>query len=186
MSMYVYEVDKKKAIWLAMRADAHDILKRQLNIDKNVVRRVEEQLYTWVVQEDMLTSYHMVMYKELMGYIIMAPTNLKNTLVTHFYETMPQIIKSFTSHISQFHQHTLPTVSNKYPSESKQLFYEVVRPKLMAMATTTKNDLPPCTACKTNEYMTLIAVQTRSGDEAATIFPKCMKCQKILTDSPLN
>ena len=186
MSMFVYEVDNTKALWLALRADAHDILQRQLNIDQNAVRQTEEQLYACVVQKDTLTGYHMIMYKELMRYIIMAPTNIKKAMVSNFQETMPQLIESFTSHISQFHQHMTPTSSNDYPSESKRLFYEVIRPKLMALSATTKNDLPACTTCKTNEFMTLIAVQTRSGDEAATIFPKCMKCQKILTDSPLN
>lgn len=184
--MYVYEVDTTKALWLALRADAHDILKRQLNIDHDLVRQTEEQLYACVVQKDTLTSYHMIMYKELIRYIIMAPANMKDAMVRNFQQTMPQLIESFTSHVSQFHQHTLPVSSNDYPSESKRLFYEVIRPKLMALAATTTNDLPACSACKTNEYMTLIAVQTRSGDEAATIFPKCMKCQKILTDSPLN
>lgn len=60
MSMYVYEVDNTKALWLALCADAHDILKRQLHIDHDVVRRTEDQLYACVVQEDTLTSYHMI------------------------------------------------------------------------------------------------------------------------------
>lgn len=52
----------------------------------------------------------------------------------------------------------------------------------MALAADTEIDLPPCPNCQTKEYMTLVGIQTRSGDEAETLFPKCMKCNLLMKD----
>ncbi len=187
VKMHVYEVEETKALWLALRADAHQVLGKVLGVNAQQVSELEKRVYYYsiVPQETCITPYHMVLYKELLSQIRLAHPDLRKGLVDDFKTNMPKLIKSYTSHISVL-LHDANEEVKEYETESKRLFYTEVRPKLMALAANTTNDLPSCPTCKTNEFMSTIEIQTRSGDEAATVYAKCMKCQNILTDTPLN
>jgi DNA-directed RNA polymerase subunit M/transcription elongation factor TFIIS len=184
--MHVYEVDDFKALWLSLRADSHMILEKVLKLPKDQVHVFEEKVYMSVVGEANIniTPYHMTMYRELLCHIRSAHPDLVHGLVKDFNATLPKLIKSFTSHISVF-LHAKEEVK-EFGTESQRLFHKELRPQLMALAANIESNLPSCPTCNTNEYMTIVPIQTRSADEAATLFPKCMKCQKLLTDKPLN
>ena len=184
--MHVYEVEETKALWLALRADAHQVLSKTLDIPSTKVSEFEHKVYCSVVGIcKSITPYHMKVYKELLSQIRLSHPEMQKGLVEDFKTNMPKLVKSYTSHISVF-LHSKNKKVQEYESESKKLFYNEVRPKLMVLSAETKNELPECPTCRTNEFMGTIEIQTRSGDEAATIFPKCMKCQKILRDHILN
>jgi DNA-directed RNA polymerase subunit M/transcription elongation factor TFIIS len=184
--MHVYEVEETKALWLALRADAHHVLTKTLDIPSNKVSELEHKVYYSVVGTgETTTLYHIKVYKEILSQIRLAHPDMQKGLVEDFKTNMPKLVKSYTSHISVF-LHANNEEVKEYESDSKKLFYNEVRPRLLALSAETKNELPECPICKTNEFMGTIEIQTRSGDEAATIFPKCMKCQKILRDHILN
>lgn len=184
--MHVYEVEETKALWLALRADAHQVLTNAMGIPRDKVSELEEKVYRSVVCLcESITPYHMKVYKELLCQIRLSHPDMQKGLVEDFKTNMPKLVKSYTSHISVF-LHAKNEETKEYDSESKKLFYNEVRPRLLALSAGTKNELPECPTCRTNEFMGTIEIQTRSGDEAATIFPKCMKCQKILRDHILN
>jgi DNA-directed RNA polymerase subunit M/transcription elongation factor TFIIS len=187
--MHVHEVEDGKALWLALRADAHNVLNvlsKTLGVPAPKVHELERRVYCSVIGNcENVTHYHMEVYRELLSQIRLAHPDMQKSLVEDFNTNMPKLVKLYTSHISVF-LHAKSEEVQTYDSESKKLFYTVVRPKLMALGADTKNELPPCPTCRTNEFMGTIAIQTRSGDEAATLFPKCMKCQKIQTDHALN
>ena len=181
VSMNVYELEESKAFWLALRADVHMVLGKYLNADASRVRLLEEELFASVVQDDPITHYHMQVYRELMSGIIMAPRDLKQSILENYKENVGHLMKSLNRPV----QVTQSMESkNTYETESQRLFHEVARPKLMALAANTTIDLPACPTCQTNEYMAVVGIQTRSGDEAETLFPKCMKCNLLLRDHP--
>lgn len=124
------------------------------------------------------------MYKEIMSQIRLSNPKMQTALVSDFKESFPTLVRAYTSHISAFLD--VQTEMTEYETPSKKLFYTELRQKLMALSAQVENELPECPKCKTNEFMGTIAVQTRSADEAATLFPKCMKCQTVLRDCPLN
>lgn len=185
--MHVFEVDDTKALWLALRADAHQVLEHIFpETSKKLVSRLEQNVYNHLVGGGVcFTQYHMQLYKEFLSRIRLASPDIQHKLIHDFETNLPILIKSYTSHISVF-LHATQNKVEKYESKSKKLFYEVVRPRLMSLSADTKNELPACPTCKTNEFMGTIEIQTRSGDEAATVYAKCMKCQKILRDHVLN
>ena len=179
--MNVYEIDESKALWLALRADTHMVLTKHLNTDVSRVRQLEEQLFTSVVQDDTITQYHVQMYRELVSSIVMAPRDLQQSLLENYKENVDRLMFS--------NKNSIPAIlskdpDNTYETDSQRLFHEVVRPKLMALSANTTIDLPACPTCQTNEYMGVVGIQTRSGDEAETLFPKCMKCNLLLKDHP--
>ena len=184
--MHVYDVDEFKALWLSLRADSHMLLEKILTLPKDQVHVFEEKVYMSVVGEAStdITPYHMKIYRELLCHIRSAHPDLVQELVQDFNATLPKLIKSFTSHISAF-LHAEEEVK-EFGTESQCLFHKELRPQLMALAADVDLNLPSCPTCNTKEYMTIVPIQTRSADEAATLFPKCMKCQKLLTDKPLN
>ena len=191
-TMHVYEVEETKAFWLALRADAHQVLARALDAPAPEVTELERNVYHSAVgtvgvggEGENITPYHMEVYKELLSQIRLAHPDTRKGLIEDFKTNMPMLVKSYTSHISVF-IHAKNAEVKEYESESKRIFYKEVRPKLMSLSAQTENELPSCPTCKTNEFMGTIGIQTRSADEAATLFPKCMKCQKILKDHVLN
>jgi DNA-directed RNA polymerase subunit M/transcription elongation factor TFIIS len=178
--MHVHLVDEEKALWLALRADANKVLQSVLHISCDQATLFEHQVFGSVVGSEDVTIYHMNMYREVMCHMCQACDQMRTSLVQDFQTTLPAFTRSFTAHISD----TLVVAEEEttYTTPSKQLFHEVVRPQLMALQADTEEDLPECPTCHTNKYMSVIQVQTRSADEAATNFPKCTNCQKILTD----
>lgn len=179
--MNVYEVDDAKALWLALRADTHMVLTKYLNVEVSCVRQLEEQLFASIVQNDPITHYHMQVYRELVSSIVMAPHDSKQSLMENYKENIVRLMLSSKSSVQPRHSNEF---DNTYETDSQRLFHEVVRPKLMALAANTTIDLPACPTCQTNEYMAVVGIQTRSGDEAETLFPKCMKCNLLLRDHP--
>ena len=178
--MTVFEVDETKALWLALRADAHVVLARHLQVDQTHVRSLEEKLFRSIVQDDNITPYHMKIYREIVSTIIMAPLHFKKSILENFKESISHLYKKKDT-LFVCKQMTTNTQPNS-DTKSQRLFHQIVRPKLMALAADTKIDLPACPNCQTKEYMTLVGIQTRSGDEAETLFPKCMKCKLLMKD----
>lgn len=181
--MHVFEIDNNKALWLALRAEANDILKLHFGYNDQQPKNIERSLYNMVVSNtnnNNITNYHFQIYKEMLVTVIsISPTtttmNFNQSLVACFeslkctYQTTPQ-----------------QSSTKQYENASQKLFYTKVRPQLMALAANTQMDLPVCPKCNTKEFMSIIGIQTRSGDEAETLFPQCTKCKTLLKDHALN
>ena len=176
--MHVFEVDEKKAAWLALRADAHVVLNSHFDGSQKDTTNTEQLLYTMVTQNDTITDYHMQIYKELLCLII----SCNKSINLNFDQDM----LSFFQSLNQQHKMESMFESKEYETPSQKLFYTKVRPQLMALAANTQMNLPACPKCNTKEFMSIIGIQTRSGDEAETLFPQCTKCKTLLKDHALN
>tara|TARA_B100000683_G_scaffold217564_1_gene213606 strand:- start:78 stop:620 length:543 start_codon:yes stop_codon:yes gene_type:complete len=180
--MHVFEIDDNKALWLALRAEANDILKLHFGYNDQQTKKIERSVYNMVVSNtnnDDITNYHFQIYKEILASVIsFSPTttmNFNQSLIACFeslkctYQTTPQ-----------------QSSTKQYENASQKLFYTKVRPQLMALAANSQINLPICPNCSTKEFMCIVGIQTRSGDEAETLFPQCTKCKTLLKDHALN
>lgn len=179
--MHVFEVDAQQALWLALRADARDILSKELvGLDAGKVGVFEQKVYDSIVQAQVVTAYHMRIYREFMAELCQAPLSMKQALLTDFDGKLKTFVKHCTSHISAFSKEA--PAEAPHTTASQTLFRDVVRPQLLALEANVQSELPMCPKCKTKKYMSVIQIQTRSGDEGATQFPKCTNCNLIMTD----
>lgn len=187
--MFVFPVGDIKSLWLGLRADARRVL-------EHVVGAATSQKLEQCIHETVLgkikhrTMYHCALYQEMLSHARRTDPRFLTQLALNFNDLLPQWLKSRMSHISQDAAHfNNPSNQPIYQKQnnSKDLFFKELRPLLMSLATTfDRSQFPMCPTCNTKEFMVPRGEQTRSGDEAETLFPYCIKCHTLFKDCVLN
>lgn len=169
-------LNEQRVQHLGLRYDAVTVLQ---TVCKDA-KKLEQQIYASIVTK--ITPYQTVLYKEVLANILTAPPDLRAKLIQDYTKTQPEFIRSCLQQNKRKRvEEQQPVKKCKVESDSRVIFTTKVLPELQKMMAKVKSDLPDCPNCKTKEFMVETPIQTRSGDEAATVFPQCTKCKEIVT-----
>lgn len=181
--MPVLKLDDAAARWLALRQDAVTSIHELTSTFKlDEVQAFEQRLFVSLVGgEDVPTMYYQNLYKEVTYHVLKLPPETRIKLVLDFNQNIRSVHDLMCLHISHRAPEKVVLHEKRGREDPREVEFEVLRKKLKELEAKQVSELPMCPKCKTKEYMTQITRQDRSGDESASVYPMCMKCETVLS-----